>query len=409
MGRMQCCSSAIIACEVLYESVLPMKNILIIGAGYLQDFVILKAKELGYYTLAIDGSPDAIGLCHADKSAVINIVDPIACYEYAKNEDIDGVLTVATDYAIISTSYVAEKLNLPGLNYETAKIIKNKYEIRKRLMAMYVDDINQAYEIDFDTDLNSLSITYPVIVKPCDGSGSRSTELVDCLDKLKSACINAISDSKIGKAIVETFVYGNEYGAESLVVNGDIHVLGIMKKWMTDPPYYAELGHQIPSELPPDIELKAIKCVEKAIRALNINHGAVNMDLIINAYGDVHIIDVGARMGGNMIGPCIIPIGTGNKYLENLIRTAVGDSPDWNRNTPRQVATRLLAFKGGIVRQLPDFTSLEQTYDVKIYHHMKEGDVINEYHTNLDGCGYIIAHDKETADIVFSEIEKYVN
>lgn len=39
-----------------------MKKILIIGAGFLQDFVIKKAKEMGYYVLAVDGNPLAIGL-----------------------------------------------------------------------------------------------------------------------------------------------------------------------------------------------------------------------------------------------------------------------------------------------------------------------------------------------------------
>ena len=64
-----------------------MKKILIIGAGFLQDFVIKKARELGYYTIAIDGSPYAVGLEHADESAVIDIVDQQACYEFAKDKD----------------------------------------------------------------------------------------------------------------------------------------------------------------------------------------------------------------------------------------------------------------------------------------------------------------------------------
>ena len=52
-----------------------MKKVLIIGAGFLQDFVIRKTKSLGYETLAVDGNPDAVGFCHADKYKVINIVD----------------------------------------------------------------------------------------------------------------------------------------------------------------------------------------------------------------------------------------------------------------------------------------------------------------------------------------------
>lgn len=388
-----------------------MKKLLIIGAGFLQDFVILKSRELGYYTIAIDGSPDAIGLGHADKSAVVNIVDKDACLEFARQEQVDGVMTAATEYGVLSASYVAQEMNLPGLNYTTAQLVKNKYEVRRRFIEANVDDTHEAYEITRDTDLSGLDIHYPVMVKPCDGSGSRAAARLDNGDDLEEACRLAVESSLAGKALIESFVEGREYGAESLVINGEVHVLGVMKKWMTDPPYYAELGHQIPSELPEETEKKVKECVKKAIIALGINQGAVNMDLIITESGNVHIIDVGARMGGNMIGPCIIPIGTGIPYLENLIRSTVGDKPDWTVGKAQRVATKLLAFKGGTVQELPDFEGLEKKYNVKIYHHMHKGDKVNEYHTNLDGCGYIIAtgdNALETAETVLNEISKYV-
>ena len=385
-----------------------MKKILIIGAGFLQDFVITKARELGYYTIAIDGNPYAIGLKHADESAVIDIVDPKACYEFAKDKDIQGVLTAATDFGVLAASYVAEKLHLPGLNYAAAKRIKNKYEVRKKLIEACADDMQEAFEVDKNTALESLNLHYPVMVKPCDGSGSRATMRVDCAKDLAYACHMAMEASLKKKALIETFVQGNEYGAESLVVNGEIHVLGIMKKWMTKPPYYAELGHQIPSELPAELENKAIECVRNTIKALDINHGAVNMDLIINKKGEVHIVDVGARMGGNMIGPCIIPCGTGINYMENLIKTAVGDTPDWSSTQPEKVATRLLAFKGGRIKRLPDFDALSKQYGVSLYHHMNVGDVVNEYHSNLDGCGYIVAKDSETAERILTIISEYI-
>ena len=391
------------------NGVMRMKKILVIGAGFLQDFVIRRSKELGYYTIAIDGNPEAIGLTHADKSAVVDIVNQEDCYEFAKKEKIDGVLTAATDYGVLSTSYIAERLGLPGLKYEVAQRIKNKYEVRKRLIAADADDTREAYEVGNDTNLNGIEIhQYPVIVKPCDGSGSRAIRRVDVVDELRSACEDAIKSSRVHKALIETFIAGREYGAESIVINGDIHVLGVMKKWMTKPPYYAELGHQIPSELAQELEFKVHRSVIKAIKALEINHGAVNMDLIIGASGEVHIVDIGARMGGNMIGPCIIPIGTGINYLDNLIRTAAGDKPDWEKKEPRKICTRLLAFKGGIVYRLPDFNKLEKEYGVTIYHHMKQGDKVNEYHTNLDGCGYIIADDAYTADIVLEEIAQCI-
>jgi biotin carboxylase len=379
-----------------------MKKLLIIGAGFLQDFVIRKAKSMGYVTLAVDGNPEAVGFKSADKYKTINIVDEKACLEYAKAENIDGVLTAATDYGVLSAAYIAQEMHLTGLNYEVAKLIKNKYRVRKCLYEHQVDDTEQAYEVTMDTDISALSekIVFPVMVKPCDGSGSRGATRVDSKDAFNDACQYAMNSSITHRATVETFIVGKEYGAETLVVNGEVHVLGIMRKWMTEPPYYAELGHAIPTDLSQEVEQRAIQCVEKAIKALGVNSGSVNMDMLITAEGKIHIVDIGARMGGNMIGPCIIPYGTGIDYVANMIRNAVGDKVDLKPGKYGAVATRLIAFdKEGVVKQLPDFTKIEKEYGVEIYHHLDLGQKVNQYHTNLDGCGYVIAKadDIETA------------
>lgn len=370
-----------------------MKKILIIGAGFLQDFVIRKARQMGYYTLAVDGDPTAPGLSHADKSAVINIVDEEACLKFAENEEIDGVLTAATDYGVLTAAYIAEQMGIPGLNYESAKLIKNKFLVRKKLYENHVDDTKQTYEVTDSTDIKALSriLSYPVMVKPCDGSGSRGASRVDCPEELEQACKYAMDGSISHRAEIESFISGAEYGAESLVVNGKIHVLAIMRKWMTEPPYYAELGHAIPCGLSPEMEEKARRYVKRAIEVLGINHGSVNMDLLITNSGHIHIIDIGARMGGNMIGPCVIPYGTGVDYMATMLQNSVGDKVDLCIGKHTAVVTRLLAFDDGVVKQLPNMKEVEDKYGVEIYHHLAIGMKINEYHTNLDGCGYIVA------------------
>lgn len=381
-----------------------MKKILIIGAGFLQNCVIKKAKEMGYETLTVDADPSAVGFQYADKHEVINIIDEKACLAYAQKENIDGVLTAATDYGVLTAAYIAEQMNLGGLDYEVAKLIKNKYKVRKCLFEAKVDDTEQAYEVNESTDIVSLceKLSFPVMVKPCDGSGSRGASRVDDVSKFAEACKNAMAASITHRAEIETFIIGREYGAESLVVNGEVHVLSIMRKWMTEPPYYAELGHAIPTDLPYEVEERAKHCVESAITALGINFGSVNMDMLITSEGKVHIIDIGARMGGNMIGSCIIPYGTGIDYMANMIRNAVGDDVDLTPCEHGAVATRLLAFGDGVVKQLPDFEKIEKEFDVEIYHHLEVNQAVREYHTNLDGCGYIIAK----AENVYAAVQK---
>ena len=53
---------------------------------------------------------------------------------------------------------------------------------------------------------------------------------------------------------------------------------------------------------------------------------------------------------------------------------------------------------------MPDFEKIQQEYGVEIFHHLKEGDIINEYRTNLDGCGYIIAREK-TVEIAKEKVD----
>ena len=52
-----------------------MKTILVIGAGFLQSFVIKRAKDMGYRVLAIDRNPKSVGFKYANEYGVIDIVD----------------------------------------------------------------------------------------------------------------------------------------------------------------------------------------------------------------------------------------------------------------------------------------------------------------------------------------------
>lgn len=368
-----------------------MKKILIIGAGFLQSFVIKKAKEMGYYTLTIDKNPNSMGFLYADEHRVIDIVDQEACLEFARGKYIDGVMTAATDYGVLSTAYIAQQMELPGLDYEVAKVIKDKYTVRRTLFENKIDGISQYYKIDNIKQLGKIkdSIHFPVMIKPCDGSGSKAVKRVDIFEGLKAACGEAMVTSAIGEALIEDFIEGKEYGVESFVYDGQINILSVVGKHMTEPPNYAELGHFMPSQS--DIEEKVREVVKNAIEVLGINFGAVNMDVLITEDDRVYIIDVGTRMGGNLIGSHIISLGTGIDYMGNLIRSVVGDSVDLKQKNGKQnIATRLLALKPGKVIGLPNFNEIEQKYRVKIYHHLRIGDTIKEYHNNLDGCGYVV-------------------
>lgn len=380
-----------------------MKRILILGAGFLQTFVIKRAKELGYYTIAVDLNPNAEGFKYADEYAAIDIVNKEECLLYAQEKKIDGVLTAATDYGVLSASYIAEKMSLNGINYQSASCIKNKYLVRKCLFENSADDIEQYYEINSMEDVARIAdkVVFPVMVKPCDGSGSKGAAKIEKKEDLSAACMEALKMSLSKKALIESFIDGDEYGAESFVTHSDIYVLAVMKKRMTAPPYYAELGHSVPSELSKETEEKVIKVVKNTIKALGVNFGSVNMDLKITNDNKVCVIDIGARMGGNLIGSHIVPLSKGIDYIGNMIKAAVGDEVDFEEKSKSVVATSLLALEPGKVKELPDFDEIKSKYDLQsVYCHLHEGDNIRFYKNNLDGCGYVVATAQNPGDAI---------
>ena len=371
-----------------------MKKILFLGAGFLQGFVISRAHEMGYYALVEDGNPGAVSFNDGDEAINANIFDMEISLAIAKEHAIDGVMAPATDTGALTAAYIADQLNLPGISYPAARRIRNKFEVRSLFHLNKVDDMTQFHEVNSLDEALAIKnqIQFPVIIKPTDGQGSRATYRADNTDQFIEYCQIALENSYVGKAFIEDFIVGKEYGVESFVVNHQVYILGVMEKLMTTPPDYAELGHRLPSGLSSLVENKIKASVTRAIDVLEISDGSVNMDILLVASGDVYIIDVGARMGGNLIGTHIIPSATGYDYVGNAIRLAAGDPvdlPEFNGMVKR-VATRIMAPDSGTISHLPPIERIAEETDSTIFFNKKVGEEINLYHTNHDSCGFIV-------------------
>ena len=369
------------------------KKILVVGGGPLQVPLIKKINEMGYISLCVDKNPNADGFQYAKYYKNIDIIDKEKCLKYAIENKIDGVLTIATDFPIETVSYIAQEMELVGISCETAKLIKNKYLVKKKFFENNICESVQFFEISSVTQIEKIEkeIRYPIIVKPCDGSGSKAIEKLDNGNNLRKAIIDAINSSISKKAFIETYIEGQEYGVESFVKDGEVHVLGIMKKYMTNPPYYAELGHSIPSGLSKDIEDSIVQNVTKAIKTLGVLNGSVNMDLILSRDNKANIIDVGARMGGNVIGSHIIPSATGIDILENLVKLSIGESVNLEKKLNRNISTRLLDFGPGKITKILDMSGLIDGNNViDIVLNKKVVDITNTYKSNVDTFGWIV-------------------
>src|SRR5574344_1334141 len=108
-----------------------MDKLLVIGAGILQIPVIKKAKELGIYVVATDGSENALGLALADKGIAVNICDKQLMLEVAKAEGVTGAIHPCSEVAMDVLGYINEQMGLSGITEDMAHRATNKALMRK--------------------------------------------------------------------------------------------------------------------------------------------------------------------------------------------------------------------------------------------------------------------------------------
>ena len=381
-----------------------MKKVLIFGAV---KHAIEKAKELGYETIVIDQNPNLKTAEFADKFKCIPFDNFEESLKFAREENVDGVVN-ATEYAVIVSSYVANEMHLPSIKFETANLAKNKYNIRKKMKEKGISNVPQFFEIETMEQFQSIKdeIKFPVILKPCSGLGSLNVYRIEDVKNLEEKLPEVIEASFNGKALVETFISGQEYGVEAFVYKDEIHILAIMKKNMTELPYRSELGHIIPSGLPDDVENKIEECIKKLIKALEIECSAVNFDLILTDSNEVYVVDVGARMGGNAITSHIIPLSKGIDHVGNVIKYAMNEGEiNLKPSTNKCVVTRILDLDEGIIEELPDFNKYLDSEVVEIFFEKSVGDKIEKYVSDAQRCGLVILNGDDLEKLKAKSIE----
>lgn len=306
-----------------------MKKLVIIGANDFQNQLIQKANELGYETHVFAWEEGAVGKESADFFYPISIVEKGTILEICRNIRPDGICSIASDLASITVNYVAEHLGLPCNRTQYSTIQTNKYEMRKALLAAGIP-CPRFYATISDPDLQKLSnFTLPVIVKPTDRSGSRSITKLENLAGLSNAVIRACDVSFEKKAIIEEYLDGDEYSMETISFRGVHHFLAVTKKFTTGAPGFIETGHRQPSGLSDTMVKKAISTVFKALDALHIENSAGHSEFKVDREGNIRIIEIGARMGGDCIGSDLVYLSTGHDFMKMVIDVACGNAPQF--------------------------------------------------------------------------------
>ena len=364
------------------------KNLAIIGASYLQLPLIRKAKELGYTTHVFAWAADDVGEKEADFFYPISIVEKDEILDWCKEIEICGICSIASDVAVVTVNYVAEKMGLPGNSIASTGKCTNKHLMREAF-EVNGDPSPKSILVDENTELDSLDLDYPVIVKPTDRSGSRGVCKLDSYEGLEKAVSSAMNEGYEKKALIEEYATGQEYSVEYISFGGVHHFLALTHKYTTGSPHFIETGHLEPAPVD-DTTIEKVKLVvSHALDTLEIKNGASHSEIKIDHDGTVKIIEIGARMGGDCIGSDLVRYSTGYDFVKMVIQVACGQEPTFEKVCkPIKVESRFI-FN---LNDLEEFEKIKNTQPERLlqvvdYHPEKIGNITDS--SNRAGC-YIV-------------------
>ena len=305
-----------------------MKKLAIIGANEFQNPLILKAKEMGFETHVFAWAAGDIGERTADVFHPVSIVEKEEIGRICREVGVVACCSIGSDLAIHTVNHVQRLLGMPCNPVITDTIATNKYDMRRAFREAGVPCPGFMKVSAPPAESELAGMTFPMIVKPTDRSGSRGIFKVTNYEELCAAIPAATEASFEKSAIVEEFIDGPEYSCESISFEGIHHILALTQKFTTGAPHFIETGHREPSDIPENLHPEIHKTIRTALDALHIQYGASHAEFKLTPTGEVRIIEIGSRMGGDCIGSDLVYLSTGMDYMAMVIDTACGNAPD---------------------------------------------------------------------------------
>lgn len=197
---------------------------------------------------------------------------------------------------------VCKRLDLPC--YITEKMLSmstNKVDF-KNTCNKYGVPVPQTYLMGNKIDDSTLQkVTYPVFVKPLDGSGSRGAGVCHNEQELKAQFEEAVGYSASKNAIIEDYISGREFLLDYIAVGGEFRLLSIFDRFMASDRGSA-INYSTISMSPSKAVDFYLEKINPAVINMFKSEGFTDGVLFMQGYFDgknVKFFEMGCRLGGS--------------------------------------------------------------------------------------------------------------
>ena len=378
-------------------------TIALIGSGIMAKHLADHARKIGVRTICFSFDPNDVAVSVVDRFYNINIFEKEKILHICREEKIRGVLPT-TELTIPIAAFLSESMGRNGNSLEVMTNITSKRWVRDRLKDAVV--IKQPrYACLADPTAPAPELGFPVIVKPAGEGGKRGVAVAHDRDEYRAYLREAFAAdrSRRGVIVEEYISTGMECSVEVLSYHGEHQIIQVTQKLCSGAPHCVELGHSQPADISGETRRK----IEAAVRELLDKTGFVNgaSHVEIKLYdGEVYLIELNARLGGDCISYPLTVLSTGYDYLSEVVRVSM-DLPPKKKDPSTHVRYAGMRY---VVKQTAYLKKLFDTCDGEPWLYEKNrvtDDLIEMTHNDMENTNYFIYCADEKP--VFAGEEKY--
>lgn len=302
------------------------KKVLMLGGAYAQIPVIEEAKRQGLHVVTCDYLPENPGHRLADEYYNVSTTDVNAVLQVAEEVQPDFIIAYASDPAAPVAAFVSEKLGLPTNSYKSVQTLSEKDLFRQFLHDNGLNaPMSKGFSEDSLTQEGLDGLTFPVIVKPTDSSGSKGVVKISRLEQLEEAARYAFSFSRKKRIVIEEFIEteGRQFHGDGYVVDGQL-VFCYLGDHHYDVPVNAFVPYSTtwPSKESASVVERVHQEVQRVVTLSGFANGPINIEAR-HYRGEIYIMEIGPRNGGNFV-PQILHWLTGFDMVQAEISRYLG-------------------------------------------------------------------------------------
>jgi biotin carboxylase len=333
-----------------------------------------------------------------DMAAEVSAVDPEDVHgslawareALAAGKSFDVVFSLR-EFSLVTTAEIAAIAGVAGNSPTAVRRVRRKDECRAWLAAAgFWQPSGRLCRDASEAHAHVRGTRGPWVVKPRDGAGSEGVSLVTDPAHITAAVENLPAESR--PFLVEEFVDGAEFSVEGLFLGGQPHVLAITAKEKLPPPFFVEVAHTMPAQLPDDVQRDIVASVTQALAALELRFGPFHVELWVTGRKEIVLGEMHARLGGDYIHRLLEYSIPGIELFGLVYDDALGRSADsFDFSCSRAAATRYLAPPPGKLLSVEGWDAVRDHPSVLVAElNVKPGDMIPPVRSSDDRVGAVV-------------------